>query len=129
MGNHHRDRDSVGCPWSDASRQMALRVTRKLDALQTVLLDLHDLNPVTEYRFAPPRRFRFDVALLDHKIAVEVDGATWVGGRHTTGRGHQSDAEKRNLAQTMGWRVFTYNAAMIERGDVRRDVDAVLEGR
>ena len=101
---------------------------RKGDMLQTVLLDLADLHPVTEYSFAKTigRRWRFDIALLEPRIAIEVDGGTWMGGRHTTGRGHQSDAEKRNAAAVMGWRVLTYNRVMIARGDVRRDVDAVI---
>jgi len=96
--------------------------------LQTVMLDLADLHPVTEYLFAKDigRKWRFDVALPERRIAIEIDGGTWMGGRHTTGRGHQSDAEKRNQAAVMGWRVLTYNGAMIARGDVRRDVDNLL---
>lgn len=102
-------------------------MSRKGDMLDIVLLDLHDLAPVTEHRFHPWRRWRWDVALLEHRIAIEIDGATWAGGRHTTGRGHQSDAEKRNAGTILGWKCLTYNRAMIERGDVRRDVGALLE--
>jgi hypothetical protein len=33
-----------------------------------------------EYVFHPGRRFRFDLAYLEPKIAIEVDGGTWTGG-------------------------------------------------
>lgn len=62
--------------------------------------------PVTEYRFAPPRRWRFDYAWPDHKVALEVDGGAWTQGRHTRGKGFIADQEKRNAATAAGWGVF-----------------------
>jgi very-short-patch-repair endonuclease len=67
-----------------------------------------------EYRFHDTRKWRFDMAWPDRKLAVEIDGATWKGGRHVTGRGHQSDAEKRNAAVLLGWRVLTYSTSMLD---------------
>ena len=64
-------------------------------------IDLH-----TEHRFAKPRRFRFDLAHLPTKIAVELDGAIFAQGRHTRGAGRIKDMEKFNLAAALGWRVF-----------------------
>jgi very-short-patch-repair endonuclease len=103
---------------------------RKGDMLTTVMLDLNDLSPVTEYQFATSiqRRWRFDVALLEPRIAIELDGGTWtMQPSHSGGAGHMRDCEKRNAALTLGWRVLTYNGVMVERGDVRRDVDALME--
>lgn len=62
---------------------------------------------VAEYRFAPPRRFRADFALIEQRVMIEVDGGVWTRGRHTRGAGYVRDAEKRNLAASMGWLVFT----------------------
>ena len=67
--------------------------------------DLHE-ECVKEYRFHPKRRWRFDYALPRHKIAIEVEGGVWIGGRHTSAVGFLKDMEKYNTATLMGWRVF-----------------------
>ena len=72
--------------------------------------------PEREFRFAPPRRFRFDFAWPDRMLAVEVDGGTWSGGRHTRGSGFARDAEKFNIAAMAGWCVLHFTGAAIEDG-------------
>lgn len=64
--------------------------------------------PVAEYRFAPPRRWRFDFAWTgeDVKLAVEVDGGGWNNGRHSRGLGMRNDCEKFAEAMIRGWRVL-----------------------
>nr|DAU88885.1 MAG TPA: DNA mismatch endonuclease [Caudoviricetes sp.] len=64
------------------------------------------LEVVKEFRFHPQRRWRFDYALPEHKIALEVEGGVWTGGRHTSPKGFLGDIEKYNTATLMGWRVF-----------------------
>lgn len=61
---------------------------------------------VKEYRFHPVRRWRFDYAIPSHKIALEVEGGVWTGGRHTSPKGFLGDIEKYNTATLLGWRVF-----------------------
>ena len=65
---------------------------------------------VEEYRFTPPRRFRFDFVILPlrKKIAVEVEGGTWGKSRHGWGTGFKNDCEKYNLAVILGWKVLRY---------------------
>lgn len=62
--------------------------------------------PTSEYRFDAKRRFRFDKAWVGQKIALEIDGGVWSGGRHTRGAGFMRDQEKTNLAALQGWLVF-----------------------
>lgn len=66
--------------------------------------------PSAEYRFAwtdsPPRQWRFDYCWLEQRIALEVEGAVWTGGRHTRGAGFMKDMEKYNRAAVLGWRVL-----------------------
>lgn len=62
-------------------------------------------SPVTEYRFATDRRWRFDYAWPMQKIALEVEGGVWTNGRHTRGSGFVKDMEKYNRAAVLGWRV------------------------
>ena len=61
---------------------------------------------VKEYKFHPERRWRFDYAIPEHKIALEVEGGVWTQGRHTRPQGFLGDIEKYNAATLMGWRVF-----------------------
>lgn len=61
---------------------------------------------VREFRFHPGRKWRFDFAIPEYKIALEVEGGVWTGGRHTSPKGFLGDIEKYNMATLMGWRVF-----------------------
>lgn len=81
-------------------------------------------EPVREYGFAPPRRWRFDLAWPEIRLAAEVEGATWAMGRHVRGAGFAADCEKYNTAALAGWRVLRFTAAMIDGGraiEVLRD--------
>lgn len=73
-----------------------------------------------EYRFAPPRRWRFDFALPEKKIAIEINGGVWSNGRHVRGRGYLKDREKINTAQALGWRVFELGTGQVTVDFVRQ---------
>lgn len=62
--------------------------------------------PVTEHRFEPERRWRFDYAWPEAKIALEVEGGIYTGGRHTSSAGFVKDMAKYNRAAVLGWRVL-----------------------
>lgn len=62
-------------------------------------------RPEPEHQFAPPRRWRFDYAWPAQRVALEVEGGVWTGGRHTRGSGFLKDMEKYNRAASLGWRV------------------------
>jgi very-short-patch-repair endonuclease len=62
--------------------------------------------PSPEYRFHPTRRWRFDFAWPEHKLALEIEGGHWAGGRHNTGSGFVGDMEKYNTATFLGWRII-----------------------
>ena len=87
------------------SRQSAN--SRNLRDVFTIICktDLH-IEVVKEHQFHPKRRWRFDYAIIEHKIAIEVEGGVWTGGRHTRPQGFLGDIEKYNTATLMGWRVF-----------------------
>lgn len=61
---------------------------------------------VKEHKFHPTRKWRFDYAIPAHKIAIEVEGGVWTGGRHTSPKGFLNDMEKYNTATIMGWRLL-----------------------
>jgi len=93
-------------------------------AAQVVLVGLP--APVLELQFAPPRRWRFDLAWPRWLVAVEVDGATFVGGRHTRGVGYERDCEKLAEAVLAGWRVLRVTPAMVADGRARAYVERAL---
>ena len=72
-----------------------------------------DIDLYAEYRFIPPRRFRFDFACPDSKVAIECQGGIWTQGRHSRGSGLMSEYEKLSLAASQGWLVFLLSREMI----------------
>ena len=73
-------------------------------------------EPECEYRFARPRQWRFDFAWPALLLAVEVEGGSWSGGRHTSGAGFAADCEKYNEATLRGWRVLRVTGAHVKSG-------------
>jgi very-short-patch-repair endonuclease len=83
------------------------------------------LNVYREFPFAPPRKWRFDFAFPEKKLAVEVEGG--FGGRHQRG-GFVTDMEKYNAAAKLGWMVLRFTTAMVVRGDAINEVLEALKG-
>ena len=69
------------------------------------------IDYVTEWQFAKPRKWRFDVAILPFKVAIEYEGLVANGkGGHQTKRGFTANTEKYNKAAEMGWTLYRYTA-------------------
>ena len=62
--------------------------------------------PVAEYKFHPRRKWRFDAAWADEKVAIEFQGGIWTGGAHTRGAHFESDCLKFSSAAILGWRLL-----------------------
>lgn len=86
------------------------------DALVWQLAAVKAPTPEREYRFDPVRRWRFDLAWPALRLAVEIDGGAFSGGRHTTGAGFRRDLEKANAAVMAGWRVLHFLPEQVESG-------------
>jgi len=63
-------------------------------------------DPCFEYRFHETRKWRFDLAWPDYKLALEVQGGIFTRGRHVRGAAVLKEWEKLNTAAAMGWRVM-----------------------
>lgn len=69
------------------------------------------------------RRFHFDFAWPDEKIAIEAQGGIFMGkSGHTGGKNMEDDYEKNNLCVADGWRVF-----YVTTGILKRNPDAFIE--
>ena len=86
-------------------------------------------TPVPEFRFHATRRWRFDWAFLDVKLAVEIDGGAWTGGRHTRGSGYRKDIEKLAEAMCQGWIVLRVMPEHIDDGRALMWIQRILEWR
>lgn len=73
-------------------------------------------DPVGEHRFHPVRKWMFDLAWPDHKLAVEVEGGVWTGGRHSGGVGMVKDMEKYNHATAAGWKLYRVTPGQLADG-------------
>jgi hypothetical protein len=73
--------------------------------------------PVAEHQFHPTRKWRFDVAFIDLKVAVELQGGVWKSkSGHNTGVGITKDTEKACNAAVMGWRVLPVTYDQVKKG-------------
>jgi len=75
-------------------------------------------DPVPEHRVLSTRRFRFDFAWPDRKIALEIEGGFFGTGRrcpvcrqlprsgHSSVRRLKDDADKYSYAAALGWTII-----------------------
>jgi len=79
-----------------------------------------------EFRFHPERRWRFDFAWPEFKVAVEIEGGTWTGGRHNRPGGYAADCEKGNEAALLGWAVYRFTRDDVLSGKAAKVVEKAL---
>lgn len=87
-------------------------------------------NPVKGIRAALKaaqlKDWRFDFAFKHQKVAVEVEGGTFTGGRHTRGTGFENDCDKYNAATIAGWRVLRFTAKHVNSGEALVTIEKAL---
>lgn len=66
------------------------------------------------------RRWRFDAAIPDLMVAMELNGGNWVGGAHIRPAGYEKDIEKYNTATMQGWKVYKLVPRMLNQGWVEK---------
>ena len=81
---------------------------------------------IREYRFCPPRKWRFDF-LIGDSLAVEVDGGIFVQGHHSTGSGIEKDMEKQNTATLVGYSLMRFSTGLVKSGDAINFIRAWVE--
>lgn len=83
---------------------------------------------VREHRFHATRRWRFDIAFEQTRLAVECDGFAAGGkaGRHQRPAGVMADNEKLAEAAIAGWRVMRCTGRQISSGEALRWIERAL---
>lgn len=84
--------------------------------------------PVREYRFHETRKWRFDFAWPNLRVAAEVEGGTgrWAKSRHTSPKGFEDDCSKYNAATIAHWYVLRFTGAMVEDGRALTTIEDML---
>lgn len=70
--------------------------------------------------------WRMDFAWPEIGLAVEVEGGAF-GGRHTRGKGFESDLEKYHVAQHLGFTVYRCGEKLVKNGEAARLVARLVE--
>lgn len=83
-----------------------------------LILRQSDIIPpfVCEYRFHPNREWQTDYAWPDHRLAVEIEGGSWIYGRHNRATGFQDDMDKYNALAILGWYLLRFTPQDTETG-------------
>lgn len=84
--------------------------------------------PTREHKFDDARKWRFDFAWVEQKLAVEIEGGISYlkQGRHTRPEGFENDCRKYNNAALAGWRVLRFSSQMVTKGEAIATIESVL---
>ena len=87
-----------------------------------------DIDLYSEWRFAPPRRFRFDFAHLESKVAIELQGGIFnPNTRHINGAALLKEHEKLNLAALHGWRLFYVSTKTVNDQYIYKQIATAIQ--
>ncbi len=72
--------------------------------------------PEAEVRLWDDRKHRVDFVWIQYELVVEIEGGSYVHGRHHRPRGFEADCEKYNRIASEGLCLFRFTPAMIRSG-------------
>ena len=120
-------RDFINMPAVNLAR---LQAQAKRDGLALAMyqqMRAVGLEPEREHKFHQTRKWRFDFAFPARLVALEVDGGTFSGGRHTRGNGYAEDCVKLAEAGILGWRVLRATSQQVKSGQALGWVERILK--
>lgn len=89
-------------------------------ALELLMLaqirDAHLPEPEREYRATEGRRWRWDLAFVDQRLLIDIQGGQRQYGRHNRPAGYQNDCDKANRATLAGWRCLHFTGEQVNDG-------------
>lgn len=78
------------------------------------------------FQFADGRKWAFDFAWPSKRVAVEIEGGIFSGGRHVRGKGYENDCEKYNTAEILGWKLLRFTAGMLKDGRAASQIQKIF---
>ena len=95
---------------------------------KTLIQQQTGLKVEMELRFCS-RLWKFDYAIPEKLVAVEIEGGVYTKGRHTRGQGYVKDLEKYNAAIELGWVVLRYTPGQQFYSKTIEQIKAVAQMR
>ena len=116
--------------WKKRTRKTGIDSKSAKELLMFTLLSFFPRKMIElEYRFHPPRRWRWDYAVPSIKLGIEFHGSIWTQGRHTRGMGFMNDREKMNQAQIDGWLVLEIVSEFVRDGRAYLMIEKAIQER
>jgi len=81
-------------------------------------------EPERQFRFGP--RWIVDFGFPPEQVLIEVQGGSWIGGRHTRGKGYADDCRRLHRAQMLGWHMIFVTGDMIQSGEALQMIEEAL---
>lgn len=84
---------------------------------------------VRQHKFCATRKWLFDFAQIESRVAIELEGGTWAGyqrggsrrgGWHQNPKVYAANCEKYNEAALLGWTVFRLTTEQVTFDKVKR---------
>ena len=85
--------------------------------------------PLREFKFFPSRRWKSDFAWPSHKLLIEIEGGTYVNGRHNRASGYAKDCEKYNHAALQNYVVLRFVGEQVKNGEALQFVVNFFKSR
>ncbi|MBO1109929.1 hypothetical protein J2R62_17380 [Plesiomonas shigelloides] len=86
-------------------------------------------KPVSEHVFQPMRKWRLDFAWTEYRLALELNGCVYSGGRNTRRDGDSEDREKMNKAAVLAWTVIESTEKQVRSGKLRDGLERAQQRR
>lgn len=74
-------------------------------------------DPVEEFKFHPTRKWRIDLCWPEQKLALEIEGGTFMdkGGHRGSIKGYVKDMEKYNTLSILGYSLLRFTPQQMEK--------------
>ena len=119
--------DGYRAPKTEARKKVEAAEKAVYDSLEDKFyrrwLEAGGMELQREYVFHETRKWRMDFALIEAKVAFEIQGGIYeANSGHRSYNGVQRDYEKFNAAALAGWTVFQITSAMIKDTNLLQDL-------
>lgn len=81
---------------------------------------------VQQHVYAPPRKFRADIAFPYARLLVEIQGGVYSRKAHGSITGVLADIERLNAATLAGWRLLRFTPQSVKSGEALQLIERAL---